>query len=82
MNLTLQGEPLEFRLLGVTITNDLSWRQHNISEITSKAKRLFIEFSRRVALLAWPGSSSVLSSPTLTTARASGILHTRPKSQG
>ena len=43
MRLELQGELLEFvdnfRLLGVTITSDLSWRRH-ISEVTSKAKRL------------------------------------------
>ena len=42
-SIDLQGEPLEFvdsfRLLGVTITSDLTWR-HHISEITSKAKRL------------------------------------------
>ena len=43
-HLELQGDKLEyvsnFRLLGVVITNDLSWKSH-ILHITSKAKRLF-----------------------------------------
>ena len=43
IRLDLQGELLEFfdnfRLLGVTITCDLSWKRH-ITEVTSRTKRL------------------------------------------
>ncbi len=43
ISLQLQGERIEvvnsFLLLGVTVTNNLSWKKH-ISEITTKAKKL------------------------------------------